>query len=148
MILILAISPILSAQINDGTKYISILKGQTYIDTIESNNPLAPIIVENCFASAINIGNKKRQVTIASPQSNPNYVGTAKAYTQYTDGLKPRYISWEINFVESKIATNEDFVVFNSTDTIEVLPLLNDITTANGLKLVGLGNVQGGNAWY
>ena len=148
MILFLSISPILSAQINDGTKYISILKGQTYIDTIESNNPLAPIIVENCFASAINIGNKKRQVTIASPQSNPNYVGTAKAYTQYTDGLKPRYISWEINFVESKIATNEDFVVFNSTDTIEVLPLLNDITTANGLKLVGLGNVQGGNAWY
>ena len=142
-------SPTLSAQINDGIKYISILKGQTYVDTIESNNPLAPIIVENCFASSTGIaGVKKWEVTIAPSQSNPNFIGKAKAYTQYTDGYKPRYITWEINYVESKISTKEDFVFFNSIDTLDVLPLLNDITSAGNLTLVGLGNVQGGSAWF
>jgi len=144
ILLVLMASPMLSAQINDGEKFISILKGQQFIDTIEGNFPLPSIIVQNCSALSTNIGGKKRKITISPPQSNPNYLGPAKAYVQYVDGNKPRWITWNLNFVDSKISTKDDFVFFNNTDPIVIQPLTNDISTSSNLTIVGLSNIQGG----
>lgn len=147
-ILALLISPRLTGQINDGIKFISILQGQSFVDTINSTYNLGTLFVENCAYNIINLPGGKRKITIYPPQSNPNYLGKAKAWTQYTDGNKPRYITWEINFVPSIIQTAEDYVVLSNTDTIDILPLANDFSSAGNLTLVGLGNVEGGQAFF
>ncbi|KXK38349.1 MAG: cellulosome anchoring protein cohesin subunit [Bacteroidetes bacterium OLB9] len=141
----------LMAQVNDGEKHIVLVKGQAYIDTIQSNFPITAVsaLVENCYVSSIeNIGNKSRKITIHPPQSNPDYTGNARVTVQYTDGYKPRYITWFITYVDSKIRVMDDFIAYSSNDTIVVNPLVNDSSTIGGLIITGLGFVSGGTATY
>jgi hypothetical protein len=144
-ILALLISPRLTGQINDGTKFISIIQGQSYIDTINSNF-FPYVFVENCSNVKEILPNKKVKITISPPQGNPNYLGKARSWAQYTDGTKPRYITWEINFVPSIITTKDDYTSVTVSDTISILPLINDFSSTGSLSLVGLGNVEGGQA--
>jgi Secretion system C-terminal sorting domain len=96
----------------------------------------------------IGLGQQKYKVTINPPSANPNYVGKAKAIIQYTDGLppKPRYLTYHITYVNSSIRTSPDFVTVPDNDEAFVLPLLNDVSSASGLKLNGIAHVQSGSA--
>lgn len=138
-------------QINNGEKYIVLTKGETYIDTIKSNFPIVSIVplAENCYISEIkSLGNKSYKLTIKPLQSNPNYVGNAKVSIQYTDSFKPRYITWNIKYVNSKISTKDDYIAFYDNSEIAVKPLENDITSSTELTITGLAMVSGGVAEF
>jgi hypothetical protein len=150
-ILLLLFLPKINAQINDGEKFIYLQKGQVYEDTIKSNFQIVGIspLIENCYISNIsNLGNKNYRIVINPLQSDPDYVGPAKVSVQYTDGFKPRYVTWYITYLDSKIKTTDDFVSYTSAETIGLQPLLNDIHTAGGLEITGLGIVKGGTATF
>lgn len=150
-ILLLLFLPKINAQINDGERFVYLLKGQVYEDTIKSNFQIVSIspLTENCYISKIsNIGNKNFRIVINPLQSNPDYVGPAKVAVQYTDGYKPRYITWNITYLESKITTTDDFVSFNNDDIIGMNPLLNDSHSGSSLEITGLGIVRGGVATF
>lgn len=129
-----------------GVKNIVIPRGQTYTDTIEAQFPLPNFFVTHCQVSTRNIGGRLREVTISSAQSNPNYVGPARAFAQYVDNLRPYYIEYKITFSPSVITTSDDFVTFSGSDPVVVRPVANDVSTASGLSLRGLAFVQGGQA--
>ncbi len=150
-ILLFLFLPKINAQINDGEKFVYLLKGQIYEDTIKSNFQIVGItpLIENCYISKIsNLGNKQFRIVINPPQGNPDYIGPAKVSVQYTDGFKPRYMTWYITYSASKIKTSDDFIAFSSNDQIIVKPLLNDTHTGNTIELTGLGVVRGGVATY
>ncbi len=138
----------LTAQINDSEKYISIVQGSVYTDTIFSRfQPSA--LTDNCYMDdAISLGQQKYKITIKPPLLNPNYLGTASLTLQYTDGFppKPRYIKYHIQFVKSKISTRPDFVTVTDNAPVVILPLTNDFTTSSDLRISGISQVQGGNA--
>ncbi len=147
--LLLTASPYMSGQINDGEKHIVLVKGTTYSDTIFSRFSPTTALVDNCSMLAyIGLGQQKYKVTINPPSSNPNYVGKAKAIIQYTDGLppKPRYLTYHITYVNSSINTFPDFVTVLDNQEVFVLPLQNDNSSAPGLKLNGIAQVQSGSA--
>lgn len=149
IVLCMVLSPKLYAQINDGERHFVLVKGQTLIDTVDSNFPVSSLFVENCsFQPVQSIGGKKSKVTISPPQSNPNFVGKAKAWTQYTDGMKPRYITWHITYVDSKISTQEDIIGFYNNEPIQVLPLSNDVSSHTGLHISGIAQTTGGTSSY
>ncbi len=147
-ILLLLFLPKVNAQINDGEKFIYLLKGQVYEDTIKSNFPIVGIspLIENCYITTTSLGNKNYRIVISPLQSNPDYVGPAKVSVQYTDGFKPRYVTWNITYLESKISTKDDFVAFDSNEEISVNPLTNDEYSGSTIELTGLGIVKGGTA--
>ncbi len=150
-ILLFLFLPKINAQINDGEKFVYLLKGQVYEDTIKSNFQIVGIspLIENCYISKIsNLGNKTYRIVINPPQSNPEYIGPAKVSVQYTDGFKPRYMTWNITYSASKIITNDDYIAFNTNDEIIVTPLLNDTYSGNTLELTGIGIAKGGKAAF
>lgn len=143
--------PKINAQINDGEKFVYLLQGQVYEDTIKSNFPIVGItpLIENCYISKIaNLGNKNYRIVVNPPQSNPDYVGPAKVSVQYTDGFKPRYVTWHITYLASKISTTDDFVAFSTNDEIAIDPLANDVFSGSSLEISGLGVVKGGTASF
>lgn len=149
IILCIMNSPNIYAQINDAERHFILVKGQTLVDTIESNFPinLSNGLTENCsFQPAQNVGGKKRKVTI-NPINN-NFVGNAKAWTQYTDGNKPRYIIWHITYVNSKITTTEDFVPYLDNNPVQILPLINDLSSHTGLQINGIAQTTGGTSSF
>ncbi len=149
IVLCMVLSPKLYAQINDGERHFVLIKGQTLIDTIDSNFPIGAAIAENCvFQPAQNIGAKKRKVTITPPQSNPNYVGKAKASVQYTDGFKPRYITWNITYIDSKITTQDDYISFIDNNIVYTTPLANDVSSHTGLHISGIAQTIGGTSSF
>jgi hypothetical protein len=148
IVLYMVLSPKLYAQINDGERHFVLVKGQTLVDTIGSNFSVT-ILTQNCSAQPVqNLAGKNKKVIINPPQSNPNYVGKAKAWAQYTDGFKPRYITWHITYVNSKINTQEDFVGYSNDTPITVLPLSNDISSHSGLQLTGIAQTTGGTSSF
>jgi hypothetical protein len=148
LLLVLANTPFAISQINDAEKNVVIVSGLEHIDQISSRFQPSISLVENCFVNITSTGNQTYKVTISPKQSNTNYAGSAKAIIQYTDGLppKPRYISYNVSFVASKITTQPDFVTLTSDNEVKVSPLQNDNTTSSGLKLNGIGVAQGGEA--
>jgi hypothetical protein len=135
----------LLAQINESEKFKVLLKGEVLIDTISSRFPISGIaaLVENCTFVSAPLGNQKYKVTITP---NPITATHAKVSVQYTDGFKPRWITWNISYQDSKVSTKDDFIFYADSAPISVFPLSNDITTSTNLKLVGLSTVEGGNA--
>lgn len=138
-------SPVLFGQLNDGEKFKVLLKGETYLDTIYSRFPISNVtaLVENCTFVSTSLGNQKYKITITPLDNN---VVSAKTSVQYITSNQPRWITWNLKYLESKITTKDDFVFYDDTETVTISPLNNDFTTASGLKLVGLGKVEGGNA--
>lgn len=135
-------------QINDADRHFVILSGQEKHDTISSKFQPTSVsgLVSNCIVGISNIGNELWKITISPPQGANDYTGKASAVLQYTDGLKPRWITFHINFVASAITTKADFVTIATDDQIEINALANDITTATSLTLVGVSHVQSGTA--
>jgi hypothetical protein len=147
--LMLSAPLMLLAQLNDSDKYITVLKGQTYIDTINSQF-IPSAIVQNCSLIPAPT-NQPRRYGIAISPSLPDYTGYAKAIVQYTDGfpqVKPRYTVYHINYVESKINTRPDFVKLTNNLTTIVRPLQNDSSSGGNLDISGLSNVTGGDATF
>ena len=151
-LILLVISPKMSAQLNDAEKYLTLVKGQVYTDTINSLFPVSNVtpLVQNVTVqtSAIPGMPKKYKVTITP---NPvNLVGYGKASIQYTEGTasqaKVRWMTYHLAYVESKITTAEDVVSFDTGQEAGVNPLLNDNSTTSGLTLTGLAKIQGGTA--
>ena len=142
------LAPSAIGQINDAEKHIVIVSGQQFNDQITSRFQPSISLVENCIVNIQSSGNQTYKVTISPKQGNASYVGKAKAIIQYTDGLppKPRYITFNITFVSSKITVEPDFVTLLSSSEIQTNPLQNDNTTGTGLKLSGIGQVQSGTA--
>ncbi|MFZ1456349.1 MAG: hypothetical protein WAT46_09940, partial [Saprospiraceae bacterium] len=135
-------------QINDADRHYVILSGQEKHDTISSKFQPSVVsgLVSNCIASISNIGNEKWKITISPSQGSNDFTGKASAVLQYTDGIKPRWITYHIHFVASAITTSPDFVTIDSDDQIEINPLTNDFTTATSLTLVSISHVQSGTA--
>jgi len=151
LLIVLTAAPGLSAQINSGEKNVVLVKGQTYVDTILSRFAPTTALVDNCTMLAyVSLGQQKYKVTINPPSSNTNYTGDAKVIIQYTDGLppKPRYITYNITYVNSKIKTIPDFITVANSDEVVVLPLENDFSTAGRLTLKGISQVQSGTATH
>lgn len=135
------------AQLNPADVFKTVVKGQSFSDTISSRFQPSASLVKNChFPGFVSLGSQKYRFTVLPPQSNPNYTGDAMVVIQYTDGTppKPRYITYHVNFVNSRIVTKEDFVIADADNQATVHPLDNDFTTSGGLTLVGLAQVQGG----
>jgi hypothetical protein len=141
--------PSVVAQVNNAQKHIVVIAGQNYTDSILSRFQPSLSLVEKCVLKNITLsGSQNYTFTISPDPSNPNFIGNAKAIIQYTDGLpvKPRYITYYITYVASTITTKPDFVTFDSESEIEIKPLLNDVSSATGLVINGLGHIQGGSA--
>ena len=139
------------AQINPADIHVSIIQGQSYSDTISSRFLPTAALVKNCrIGGFTSLGSQKYKMTILPPASNPGYLGEAMLVVQYTDGFppKPRYITYHINFVGSKITAKEDFVVVDANNQANIQPLANDFTTSSLLSLSGIGQVQGGTATF
>lgn len=145
---LLWLTPSAISQINDANKHFEVISGQEFVDIIESKfHPQAVMSkVENCVLNISSEGNQKFKVTISPTQGSNNFVGRAKAVIQYFDGFppKPRYITYYIFFVGSKITTNADFLEYTSNNEIEINPTSNDVSSSEGLNLSGIGLVQGG----
>lgn len=141
-------SPEAYSQMEMGEKYIVISKGQSYKDTIETQFASLNFFVENCRVVTRNIGGRQREVTISPPQNNLNYLGKARAFSQYVDNLRPHYIEYHITFQASIITTQDDYKTFSSNNPVDVQPLSNDLSTASGLHLSGIAFVQGGTATF
>ncbi|MBK9566855.1 MAG: hypothetical protein IPO37_17275 [Saprospiraceae bacterium] len=110
-------------QINDADRHYVILSGQEKHDTISSKFQPSVVsgLVSNCIASISNIGNEKWKITISPSQGSNDFTGKASAVLQYTDGLKPRWITYHIHFVASVITTNADFVTISLTMKLKLI---------------------------
>lgn len=137
------------AQVNPADIYVSILKAGSFSDTINSRFQPTAALVKNCRVSGIvSLGSQKYKINILPPASNLQYTGEAMVVLQYTDGFppKPRYITYHINFIASRITSVEDFVLADANNEATILPLSNDYTTSSQLVLAGISQVQGGTA--
>lgn len=141
-------SPMLLGQVNEGKKFKVLLKGEILIDTIVSKYPISNIaaLVENCTFTSSALGSQKYKITIAPATPSTEYAKASVQYIENGNGTKPRWITWDLAYLDSKISTKEDFVFFDNLTPITTSPLANDVTSANGLRLVGLGKVDGGSA--
>jgi hypothetical protein len=138
----------LLGQINEGEKFKILLKGEVLIDTITSKFPISSIsaLVENCTFVSTSLGNQKYKITISPLSPTTINAKVSVQYIENANGIKPRWITWNLTYLDSKITTKEDFVFFDNLTSVSSTPLVNDICTTNGLRLVGLGIVEGGSA--
>ncbi|MBK9735011.1 MAG: hypothetical protein IPO92_08605 [Saprospiraceae bacterium] len=137
----------LAAQSIDADVYVKLLPTSTFYDTIYSQ--YAPNIVStdiNFSAEWAKIADKTYKITIVL--TTTTYIGKGKVIIQYTEGLppKPKYISYHLNSIVSKISAMPDFITVFGSNSVAIYPLSNDNSTTTGLTLDGIGQIQYGNA--
>jgi hypothetical protein len=139
-------SPRLTAQNNPGEVNISLLPGETYYDTIFSVSGKPSSLVFNCSVESTDLGNSLYAIEINGVNTQSV---TGRAIVEYLlPGIKIKYTTYNINFVDSKIKARPDFVTISDDEPLTINPLLNDESTTSGLTLNGVSQVQYGTATY
>ncbi len=130
---------------NQQFKKLTILQGETFVDTIYSF--FQPVyIADNLLVSLQSIGNRYYRIEFSAPSTNPNYVGSSFVSFQYTSAppIKPYYMQFDIEFVISEVNAYDDFVSFTSENSITVSPTSNDMHTDSVLHVHGISKVENG----
>lgn len=139
-------SPRLTAQNNPGEVNISLLPGEIYYDTLYSFWPLTIDPTVGVNATSTSIGNKLYAIEIFTDSLTLLNGRVMIEYNQTINHVK--YTVYNINFVASKISARPDFITVSGNDPVTIYPLLNDESTASGLILNGISQVQYGSATF
>ncbi len=137
-----------SAQLNDSHKYLSLLADQVYLDTLHSSNPISKnnnLVGPGIEVVVGTIVNKKVPIEIIPAAG---FKGKTYFSLQYTEGFKPYYITYVIEYNASSVVCEDDFIVLSSDETISILPLINDYASSGGMVLAGVANSSGGMVSY
>jgi Secretion system C-terminal sorting domain/Dockerin type I domain len=135
-----------NSQTNPAQQIKTLLIGSDFVDTVYSKTPLTFQNPAGFQGFTVKISTGVYQFKLVPLN---NFVGTLRQSVEYIEqgsGFKVKYLTYTLQYMNSIVKANTDYITVASNSTSLIDVLANDVTTASGLTIISIGNVQFGTA--